>query len=190
MTPDGRYAVAPYTPLELTGRDIYVREGCYVCHSQMIRPLPEEKLRYGHPSQLAESMWDRPFQWGSKRTGPDLARVGGTKGDAWHYDHMRKPYEVSEGSNMPAYPWLLTDVADHEMVKTKLEAMKSLGVPYTDEQIANAHDDYRAQAETYVASLAELQKETTWDKEIVALIAYLQRLGKNDLQFEVAEGGN
>ncbi|MEO0480296.1 MAG: cytochrome-c oxidase, cbb3-type subunit I [Planctomycetota bacterium] len=190
MTPDGRYAVAPYTPLELTGRDIYVREGCYTCHSQMIRPLPEEQLRYGDPSHLAESMWDRPFQWGSKRTGPDLARVGGNKPDDWHYDHMNDPDFVTDGSNMPAYPWLLTDRADVDLVTTKLEAMQSLGVPYTDEQVASADADYKEQAEKHVQNLADAAKTAAWDSEIVALIAYLQRLGQDELTTEVAEGGN
>ena len=133
-------------------------------------------------------MWDRPFQWGSKRTGPDLARQGGKNPNAWHYDHMAKPQQVKAGSIMPPYPWLLTDRADVDDIKAKLGAMQSLGVPYTDEEVSNAETDYRTQADEFVADLAVNGKEATWDREIVALIAYLQRLGKNEFADEVATG--
>jgi len=181
LTVDGRVAVAPYTPLELEGRDVFVREGCYTCHSQMIRPFRSEFLRYGAPSRIEESMWDRPFQWGSKRTGPDLARVGGRYPDNWHYQHMLDPRQVSEGSNMPRYPWLLTDSVDTGRTPYKIKSMKSLGVPYADEDIDNAESAYREQADAIVTGLAASDLPVEWDKELVALIAYLQRLGKNEL---------
>ncbi len=200
LAADGKYAVAPYTALELEGRDIYVREGCYVCHSQQIRPFRGEFLRYGEPSRIEESMWDHPFQWGSKRTGPDLARVGGKYGNDWHYAHMYNAREISQGSNMPSYPWLLSDVVDIDSTPYKLKSMKALGVPYTDEDIAQTGDSYRAQAEAITANLEEtvtadlrqrlkerglVGDEIPWNSEIIALIAYLQRLGVNDLSYEV-----
>jgi cytochrome c oxidase cbb3-type subunit 2 len=149
----------PYTALQLAGRDIYVREGCYNCHSQMIRPFRSETLRYGHYSVAGESVYDHPFQWGSKRTGPDLARVGGRYSDDWHRTHLNNPRDVVPESNMPAYPWLLKDLVDADSMPTHMKALRIVGVPYTDEQIAQAS--------------AEIQGK----KEIDALIAYLQVLG-------------
>src|ERR1700675_5088358 len=138
--------IRPYTPLELAGRNIYVREGCYLCHSQMIRPLRDEVERYGHYSLAAESMYDRPFRGGSKRPGPDLARVGGKYSDDWHRDHLREPRSVVPGTVMPAYPWLAaTDLAfDH--IADDLKVQATLGVPYTGDMIANAVADVRIQA--------------------------------------------
>ena len=138
--------VRPYTPLELAGRNIYVREGCYNCHSQMIRPLRDEVERYGHYSLAAESMYDRPFQWGSKRTGPDLARVGGKYSDEWHRDHLREPKSVVPGTVMPAYPWLAATDLDFDHIEDDLKVNAALGVPYTPEMIANARADVRSQA--------------------------------------------
>jgi len=151
--------IQPYTALQLAGRDIYVREGCYNCHSQMIRPFRSETLRYGHYSVAGESVYDHPFQWGSKRTGPDLARVGGRYSDEWHRTHLNNPRDVVPESNMPAYPWLLKDLADAESMPTHMKALRIVGVPYTDEQIATASSEVKGK------------------KEIDALIAYLQVLG-------------
>jgi len=186
LAANGEMSVQPYTALELAGRDVYVREGCYVCHSQMIRPFRSEQLRYGAPSRIEESMWDHPFQWGSKRTGPDLARVGSKYSEAWHWDHMLDPrygadYEADRGmSIMPAYPWLFDDKVEVEVVADKMSVLKRLGTPYTDEQLAAAIADYAKQAATTVANLAT-QGKTGADpeSEIVALIAYLMRLGRN-----------
>src|SRR5688572_4524055 len=137
--------VRPYTPLELVGRNIYVREGCYTCHSQMIRPLRDEVERYGHYSLAAESMYDRPFQWGSKRTGPDLARVGGKYSDEWHVDHMNNPRSVVPASIMPGYPWLGRTTIKDAHIGADLKIQATLGVPYTAEMIENARADLRAQ---------------------------------------------
>jgi cytochrome c oxidase cbb3-type subunit I/II len=169
----------PYTPLQLAGRDLYVREGCYNCHSQMIRPLTGDVLRYGPPSQLWESMYDRPFQWGSKRTGPDLARVGGKYPDLWHYRHMRDPREITPKSLMPSYEWMLKDKTNFGILTKKLSVMKQLGVPYTDEEVANAPELARQEARLIVENLKKDGAQTDEDREIVALIAYLQRLGQN-----------
>ena len=133
--------VRPYTPLELMGRDIYVREGCYVCHSQMIRPLRDEVERYGHYSLAAESMYDHPFQWGSKRTGPDLARVGGKYSDAWHQQHLKDPRSVVPESNMPPYAFLADTELDYRNMTARLKALRVAGVPYTDAQLADAKVD-------------------------------------------------
>ncbi|MFO1519831.1 MAG: cytochrome-c oxidase, cbb3-type subunit I [bacterium] len=177
---DSNIKVKPYRPLELAGRDIYVREGCYVCHSQMVRPMVPEVLRYGSVSKPEESMYDHPFQWGSKRTGPDLARVGGKYPDLWHFRHMRDPREVTPLSIMPSYPWLLTDRADFSILPKKLSVMKTIGVPYTDEDIERAEADAKAQARTIAEGLeAQGVPKGMEQKEIVALIAYLQRLGKD-----------
>ncbi len=169
----------PYTPLELAGRGIYVREGCYVCHSQQIRPLAEEVLRYGPPSKMEESMYDRPFQWGSKRTGPDLARVGKKYPDLWHLRHMVDPRSVTPKSIMPSYPWLMGKSTDFLSLRKELAVMKYLGVPYTEEQIANG--DMMAEKEALIIAQA-LEKEGAPPglerKEIIALIAYLQALGQ------------
>jgi cytochrome c oxidase cbb3-type subunit 2 len=151
--------VKPYPPLQLAGRDIYVREGCYNCHSQMVRPFRSETERYGPFSVAGESVYDRPFQWGSKRTGPDLARVGGRYSDDWHLIHLINPRDVVPESNMPGYPWLLEAMVDGELVQQKLSALQTLGDPYTDEEVAGAADA--------VAGKTEME----------ALIAYLQGLG-------------
>ena len=171
-------AVIPYTALEQEGRDIYVKEGCYNCHSQMIRPLEAEYLRYGPRSLAEESMYDRPFQWGSKRTGPDLARIGGKYPDLWHYRHMEDPRQTSPRSIMPSYPWLITQEMDLSRASRKLSVMRTLGVPYTDEQIENAKEDAKAQALAIATALAEQgAPEGLENKKIVALIAYMQKLG-------------
>ena len=170
-------SVKPYTPLELQGRDIYVSEGCYVCHSQQVRPFRSETERYGEYSKAGEYVYDHPFQWGSKRTGPDLHRVGGKYPDAWHYNHMQAPESMSPGSIMPPYPWLITDQLDISTTPKKIRVMQTLGVPYPEGYDEIANDDLREQAEKIVASLKESGIETEWNKEIVALIAYLQRLG-------------
>ena len=149
----------PYTALQLAGRDIYTREGCYNCHSQMIRPFRAETLRYGHYSVAGEFVYDHPFQWGSKRTGPDLHRVGGKYSDQWHRDHLNNPRDVVPESNMPAYPWLLKDNVDAESMPAHMKALRIVGVPYTDEQIANSTEEIKGK------------------KEIEAVIAYLQVLG-------------
>jgi cytochrome c oxidase cbb3-type subunit 2 len=135
----------PYTPLELAGRNIYVREGCYVCHSQMVRPLRDEVERYGHYSLAAESMYDHPFQWGSKRTGPDLARVGGKYSDSWHMDHMTNPRSVVPESIMPPYEFMVGRPLNFETIEQDMKTLRILGVPYTDDMIANAKTDIEAQ---------------------------------------------
>ena len=179
--------VRPYTPLELAGRNIYVREGCYVCHSQMIRPFRDELERYGHYSLAAESMYDHPFQWGSKRTGPDLARVGGRYSDDWHAAHLRSPRAVVPESIMPPYAFLdrplrFGDIADH------LRAQRMIGVPYTDDMIANARADLEAQARpdqdgTAFNNRYARARQGAFDgdagtvTEMDALVAYLQMLG-------------
>ncbi|HET8816195.1 MAG TPA: cytochrome-c oxidase, cbb3-type subunit II [Pseudidiomarina sp.] len=149
----------PYTALEMEGRDIYIREGCNNCHSQMIRPFRAESERYGHYSLAGEHVWERPFLWGSKRTGPDLARVGGRYSDEWHYVHLMNPRDVVPESNMPGFPWLAENTLDGELTAKKLATFRSFGVPYTDEDIAGAK--------------AAVQGKT----EMEALIAYLQSLG-------------
>lgn len=132
--------VKPYTPLELAGRDIYIKEGCYVCHSQQIRPDVSEQLRYGKISTAADSIYDRPFQWGSRRIGPDLARVGGKYNDTWHFKHMEDPRAVTKGSIMPTYPWLRMKKTDFGSLRPKLKVMAALGVPYSESDIENAAD--------------------------------------------------
>jgi cytochrome c oxidase cbb3-type subunit 2 len=179
--------VRPYSPLELAGRDIYVREGCYTCHSQMIRPMRDEVERYGHYSLAAESMYDHPFQWGSKRTGPDLARVGGRYSDAWHVDHMMDPQSVVPESIMPKYAFLAETRISPDQIRATIETHRLVGVPYSDEMVAEAEADFRAQAdpdadwdgllERYPgAPLGNFdgQPELT---EMDAMIAYLQVLG-------------
>jgi cytochrome c oxidase cbb3-type subunit I/II len=170
-------AVKPYTPLELTGRDIYIREGCVGCHSQMVRPFRSETERYGEYSKAGEFVYDHPFLWGSKRTGPDLHRLGNKYPDSWHYNHMMDPTTMSPGSIMPPYPWLLEDDYNKEDIPAKINAMRTLGVPYEtgyeDKAIAEAEN----QAKQITKSLAEAKIKTDPDREIVALIAYLQRLG-------------
>ncbi|VAW76652.1 Cytochrome c oxidase (cbb3-type) subunit CcoO [hydrothermal vent metagenome] len=149
----------PYTALQLEGRDIYIREGCYVCHSQMIRPFRAETERYGHYSVAGEFVYDHPFQWGSKRTGPDLARVGGRYSDDWHRVHLLNPRDVVPESNMPGFPWLAENVLDGELTPRKLKAMRFLGVPYSDADIAGATDAVKGKT------------------ELDALVTYLQNLG-------------
>jgi cytochrome c oxidase cbb3-type subunit 2 len=151
--------IKPYTALQLAGRDIYVREGCYNCHSQMIRPFRAETLRYGHYSVAGEFVYDRPFQWGSKRTGPDLHRVGGRYSDEWHRIHLNNPRDVVPESNMPAYPWLEKTPADAATIATHMKALRAVGVPYTQAEIAQGP--------------ADLKGKTEMD----ALVAYLQSLG-------------
>ncbi len=169
----------PYRPLELEGRDVYLKEGCYNCHSQMIRPFTWESARYGDISNADDSIFDHPFQWGSKRTGPDLARVGGKYNHAWHYRHMIDPREISPGSNMPGYGHLATTTVDFATTPDKLRAMRAVGVPYKPEQIAGATRDAEAQAKQIAAELVELgERSVVPESELVALIAYLQRLGK------------
>ncbi|MBP9155746.1 MAG: cytochrome-c oxidase, cbb3-type subunit II [Xanthomonadales bacterium] len=153
--------VVPYPPLELAGRDIYVREGCYNCHSQMIRTLRYETARYGHYSLAGESVYDRPFQWGSKRTGPDLARVGGRYSDDWHRVHLTDPRAVVPESNMPGFPWLEETPVDGALIERKLRVLQSIGDPYSDEQIAGA------------------AAAVSGKNELDALVAYLQGLGKH-----------
>lgn len=179
----------PYTPLELAGRDIYVREGCYVCHSQMIRSLKDEVERYGHYSLAAESMYDHPFQWGSKRTGPDLARVGGKYSDEWHRAHMEDPRAVVPESVMPGYPFLEKRELDYEDIKERLRVNAAVGVPYTEEMIDAAKADLELQAgigteglEAFLARYPKAQVRS-FDgdpghlSELDALIAYMQMLG-------------
>ena len=149
----------PYTPLQLAGRDVYIREGCYNCHSQMIRPFRSETLRYGHYSVAGEFVYDHPFQWGSKRTGPDLHRVGGRYSDQWHRDHLNNPRDLVPESNMPAYPWLLKDDVDAGSMPSHMKALRTVGVPYTDAEIAGSIEAVKGK------------------KEIDAVIAYLQVLG-------------
>ena len=152
--------VKPYGALQLAGRDVYLREGCYNCHSQMIRPFRAETLRYGHYSVAGEFVYDHPFQWGSKRTGPDLHRVGGKYSDEWQRIHLNNPRDVVPESNMPAYPWLDKNAADHASIATHMKALRAVGVPYTDAEIAKSTD--------------ELKGKTEMD----ALVAYLQSMGR------------
>ena len=170
-------SVKPYTPLELHGRLIYVREGCYTCHSQMIRPFRDEVARYGDYSKGGEFVYDHPFQWGSKRTGPDLARVGGKYPDSWHYNHMLDPTSMTSGSLMPPYPWLFTDRIDKSKTYDMIKAMKRLGVPYAAGFEHEANKAIDKQAEGIQKSLAKDKIDVRKTDEIVALIAYLQRLG-------------
>ena len=172
-------SVKPYTPLELHGRDIYIREGCYTCHSQMIRPFRDEVARYGEYSKAGEFVYDHPFQWGSKRTGPDLARIGGKYPDSWHYNHMLDPSSMSPGSIMPSYPWLMDDRVDKSATPAMINAMRKLGVPYPYKYELQANADMEKQAKEIAASLKKDQLETPPDREIVALIAYLQRVGRD-----------
>ncbi|MFT7593870.1 MAG: cytochrome c oxidase cbb3-type subunit 2 [Paracoccaceae bacterium] len=177
----------PYSPLELTGRDIYVREGCYVCHSQMIRPMRDEVERYGHYSLAAESMYDHPFQWGSKRTGPDLARVGGRYSDEWHVDHLRNPQSVVPESVMPKYGFLERKLIEPTYTQDLMKTHRFVGVPYDDAMIENAAADFTAQADPdsdFDDMLARYPKAQVRNfdgqpgvSEADALIAYLQMLG-------------
>ncbi len=168
----------PYTPLEIAGRGIYIKEGCYVCHSQQIRPMAAEVLRYGKPSTIAESMWDHPFQWGSKRSGPDLARLGNKYPDLWHFNHMVDPRAVTPNSIMPNYPWLVVKKTDFVVLRKELSVLKMLGVPYDDKVVANADIDAQKQAQRIAQELEKSGAgQDLANKEIVALISYLQALG-------------
>ncbi len=181
--------VRPYSPLELTGREIYIREGCYVCHSQMIRPMRDEVERYGHYSLAAESKYDHPFQWGSKRTGPDLARVGGRYSDAWHVDHLTDPQSVVPESVMPKYGFLADRYIEPEYIQDLMKTHRIVGVPYTDEQIEMAQEDFMAQAdpwgdydvdavvERYPGAVVSNFDGQDGITEMDALIAYMQMLG-------------
>ncbi|WP_159521903.1 cytochrome-c oxidase, cbb3-type subunit I [Sunxiuqinia indica] len=185
-------SVQPYTPLELQGRDIYVREGCYNCHSQMIRPFRSETERYGEYSKAGEFIYDHPFQFGSKRTGPDLAREGVKTGrlykpNAWHYNHFIDPQKMNEGSIMPKYPWLAEKDINLKSTAPKIRAMKKLGVPYPDNYEHKANDDLLKQAEEIAQNLRESGIETESTKEIIALIAYMQRLGTDIMKPQVEE---
>ncbi|TAJ73596.1 MAG: cytochrome-c oxidase, cbb3-type subunit II [Phenylobacterium sp.] len=182
--------VRPYTPLEQAGRDIYIREGCYGCHSQMIRPLRDEVERYGHYSLAAESMYDHPFQWGSKRTGPDLARVGGKYSDSWHVQHLADPRSVVPESNMPPYKFLADTDLDYRAIEQRLATLTTVGVPYSKAEIANAKADLQQQVDPFAGEASDLKKrygakvqQRDYDgnpqrlTEMDALIAYLQVLG-------------
>ena len=183
--------VRPYTPLEQRGRDLYVREGCYTCHSQMIRPFRDEDMRYGHYSLAAESQYDHPFQWGSKRTGPDLARVGGKYSNAWQTQHLKNPRDVVPESIMPSYPWLLTSDLDYSDIEARMRALRTVGVPYSLND-----EEYAANVEKFGAEIAEMldinkaeknllaqAQSQNWDgdntrlTEMDAMVAYLQVLG-------------
>jgi cytochrome c oxidase cbb3-type subunit I/II len=176
-------SVKPYTPLEVAGRDIYIAEGCNNCHSQMIRPFRSETERYGEYSKAGEFVYDHPFLWGSKRTGPDLHRIGGKYPDSWHLRHMYDPNSTSPGSIMPAYTWLLKKETDVESIPNKINALRTVGVPYAEGYDDIAIRDFKAQAEQIADGLKENGFgevegiKITSDKEIIALIAYLQRLG-------------
>jgi cytochrome c oxidase cbb3-type subunit I/II len=170
-------SVKPYTPLEVMGRDIYIREGCVGCHSQMVRPFRSETERYGEYSKVGEFIYDHPFLWGSKRTGPDLHRVGGKYPDAWHYNHLDDPRSTSPGSIMPRYPWLLTQKLDTSSLPARIGALRKVGVPYPAGYETKALAELQAQSSKIVTNLQVGLVKTPPDKEIVALIAYLQRLG-------------
>jgi cytochrome c oxidase cbb3-type subunit I/II len=201
-------SVKPYTPLELEGRDIYIREGCVGCHSQMVRPFRSEVERYGEYSKSGEYVYDHPFLWGSKRTGPDLHRVGGKYSDNWHLNHMYDPQSTSSGSIMPSYKWLINSELDKSNTENKMKTMVTLGVPYSEEEIARAQqwmDEQGTQIEknlysdpdfvaTYEASKKYAEENgqdfvEMKDREIVAIIAYLQRLG-TDIKVDNAENAS
>ena len=169
--------ITPYTPLEVAGRDIYVSEGCYNCHSQMVRPFRAETLRYGEWSRSEEYAFDRPFQLGSRRIGPDLARVGAKYPDAWHFEHMRDPRSTSPGSIMPPYPWLAEESWTVDDVQASVDALSTLGHPYSEADRSSVAASCDAQATGIVERLAQSGVQTSKDRQIVALIAYLQRLG-------------
>jgi cytochrome c oxidase cbb3-type subunit I/II len=183
-------SVKPYTPLELQGRDIYLREGCYTCHSQMIRPFRSETARYGEYSKAGEFVYDHPFQWGSKRSGPDLAREGtgnNKKSDSWHYNHFDDPQAISTGSIMPSYSFMLDRDLDTASTPGKIRAMQKLGVPYPEGFDLQANGDLDAQAKAIAANLKKDGIETAPHKEVIAVIAYMQRLGKDITQSQTAQ---
>lgn len=180
-------SVKPYTALEVQGRDLYIREGCVNCHSQLVRPFRSETERYGEYSKAGEYVYDHPFLWGSKRTGPDLQREGGRYPNSWHYYHMENPRSMSPGSIMPAYQWLVSQQLDVSATADKLSALRSVGVPYEDVEIASANDDLKRQADGIATNLAKEGIKVKSDREIVALIAYLQRLGTDIKKLETAQ---
>lgn len=182
---DSGVKVEPYRPLELTGRDIYIREGCNNCHTQMVRPLVHESLRYGDVSKAGEYIYDHPHLWGSKRTGPDLFRVGGKYNHVWHWKHMIRPQDVVVGSVMPPYPWLRDTQADMSTLSEKLAVLKILGVPYSDDNINNAAADAQAQAREIASELSLAGIEAQPESELIALISYLQRLGQRNTTTEL-----
>ncbi len=181
--------VEPWTPLELAGRDLYIREGCNNCHSQMVRPFRQEIERYGEYSKPGETVYEHPFLWGSKRTGPDLARVGGKYPNLWHVRHMEDPRSTSPASIMPPYDWLLRKQLDLSTISSRLSVLQTLGVPYTDDQIANATTLAQEQARTLAADIeATGGPSGLADKEIIAMVAYLQSLGAYLQQSNNTEG--
>lgn len=179
LAPGTSAQVTPYTALEVAGRDIYVREGCYLCHSQWVRPTRAEVLRYGEWSRAAEYQYDRPFLMGSRRLGPDLHRVGGKYPDAWHYEHMLDPRSTSPGSVMPAYSWMHDASIDPDDVAASMRALRTAGTPYTYEEVTEVERSLSAQGGEIAERLAASGIETAPDREIVAMIAYLQRLGQD-----------
>jgi cytochrome c oxidase cbb3-type subunit I/II len=179
-------SVKPYTPLELHGRDLYIREGCVNCHTQMVRPFRSETERYGEYSKSGEYVYDHPFLWGSKRTGPDLQRIGGKYGNSWHYYHMMDPGSVSAGSIMPSYPWLFEQVIDKDQTGPKISALRRVGVPYPEDYELVANEELDKQAALIVENLRLEKIEVLPEAEIVALIAYMQRLG-TDIKVKTAE---
>jgi cytochrome c oxidase cbb3-type subunit I/II len=183
-------SVKPYTPLELHGRDIYVREGCVNCHTQMVRPFRSETERYGEYSKAGEFVYDHPFLWGSKRTGPDLHRVGQKYSNSWHYNHMLAPDAVSTGSIMPAYPWLFEQSINKDLTAGKINAMRTVGVPYENGYQDEANNDLDKQAKAIASSLKADGIEVADDAEIIALIAYLQRLGTDIKADKTAKAEN
>ena len=182
--------VTPYSPLEVAGRDIYIREGCYLCHSQMVRPMRAEVLRYGEWTRAAEYQYDRPFLLGSRRLGPDLQRLGQMYPDAWHYEHMRDPRSISPGSVMPPYAWLLDDKVDPDDVAKSVRALEKLGTPYVGTDDAAVASSLQSQGASIVQNLATAGITAEWDDEIVALIAYLQRLGVEGSAYLAGQGGD
>jgi cytochrome c oxidase cbb3-type subunit I/II len=175
-------SVKPYTPLELVGRDVYIQEGCYNCHSQQIRPIVAEVTRYGEYSKPGEFVYDHPFLWGSRRIGPDLAREGGKQSNYWHALHFMNPAQVTPRSIMPQYPWLFTDKIDFESIPLRVGAMRAIGVPYTELQRQTSVDDAKAQAASVYKTLMDQSNnderfKELQDKQVIALIAYLQRMG-------------
>lgn len=183
LGPERLPGVTPYTALEVAGRDIYIREGCYTCHSQMIRPTRAEVLRYGEWTRAGEYTYDHPFLLGSRRIGPDLQRVGGKYPDAWHYEHMRDPRSTSPGSIMPAYAWLLEDPLDPADVAASVRALRKVGLPYSDAEVSGVEESLRRQGDEIVTRLATAGIKARSDREIIAVIAYLQRLGKDGRAF-------